>query len=337
MTRQLRQELKLISDSSFAFSADTVQQEEFGLADSLIKRLWCRLKGTWTPSAVTVPGTIHADGILRLVPKIVVKIDGKEVKSGSLASFARLAELYDQTDGVRLDIYTGAAIAQDFDIAVPILFEAAGSVSTIDSLLDGRVSRKLSVEVTWADADDVVVGETSTLTLTSTLLELYYEATEPFDLTAPLWQFREEEQPFQNIVTADAADFPLTYEQGTIMRALQIRCEDNGDMSDDMIDKIALLINGTKEIPLSELKSEFVESYQRFNFGVTRTAKGYYHLELCERTNDGSLVIGTGLGAHGTGDQVNSIALRLKTVAPVGTGSITVHKAIMVPPELQAA
>jgi len=332
----LRQGLKLISDSSFPFAWATTQQDEFPLPDQPVKRIWGRLKGTFLPGAVVVPGTPVLDGAVALVPKIVLQLDGKEWKQGSLGSFLRLGELYDQADADVLDIYSGAAISQDFDILIPFLAESAGSVEPTDSLIDGRVRRKLQVEVNWGTAASLLIGNTSTPAVTNCVLELYYEATAPFDVTAPFWLFRESDLPFQNIVTALQADFKLPYEQGNVIRFLQIRMQDAGDLVDTLIDKLSLLINGTKEIPLLDLKKGFIEGYTKYNFGVFSLQKGYIHIELCERDNGGSHVLKSGLGANGTGDQINALALRCATNSGVGPNtSIVVHVGEMVPAENQ--
>jgi len=313
---------------TFTFASGARQTITIQVPARFIKRLWLMLRGTLTKSAVTVPGTVHTDGPANLVQVVELLVDGRTRKFGSGPAFYRVAQRYDQTIGVNDGLNSGAAGVDAFEALIPLLFEAPSAVSPVDTLLDGRFIKNITLNITWGTTASLIVGNTSTLALSGVTLDVYVEDTEPFPTAAPFWTFLEVETTFAGVVTSANTRLIVPFTPGAIMRALQVRAIDGSDVSDAIINTINLRLNG-EEVPLNALEDDFVQARSRHEFGTDFTAEGYYHLELTEAGR----VATTGLGAKLEGQAINGIDLILDTTVGVGATSIVVHTVEHVPPE----
>lgn len=294
-----------------------------------IRRIYLWLTGRLDVSVVTVPGTIHQDGPANLVATVELLIDGKTVKFGSGPSFFRIAQRYDQTDGVNDGLVSAAAGTYPFECLIPLLFESPSTVSPIDTLIDGRFVKNITLNITWGTTASLVVGNTSTLAFGVTpTLEVYVDDTEPFPTAAPFWTLREVETTYAGIVTSAQTRLIIPFTPGAIMRAIQLRSVDGSDLSDAVINRINLRLNG-EEVPLNTLDDDFVQALVHHQFGTDFNAEGYYHIEMPESGR----VATTGLGAKLEGQAINDIDVICDTTVGVGATSIVAHTVEHVPPE----
>lgn len=313
---------------TFVFASGARQTITIQVPARFVKRIWLWLRGTLTASGVTVPGTVHQDGPANLLSVVEMLVDGKTVKFGSGPAFQRIAQRYDQTDGVNDGLVSGAAGVYAFEALVPLLFEAPSTVSPVDTLLDGRFVKNITLNLTWGTTASLIVGNTSTLALTGVTCDVYMEDTEPFPTAAGFWTLREVETTFAGIVTSQNSRLIVPFTPGAIMRAIQLRSVDGSDLSDAIINTINLRING-EEVPLNSLEDDFVQARARHEFGTDFTNEGYYHLEFSEQGR----VATTGLGAKLEGQAINAIDLILDTTVGAGATSIVAHTVEHVPPE----
>jgi len=310
---------------SFAFVSAQRQTMDIDLPNRFIKRVWLFLRGQLTVSAVTVPGAVHPDGPANLVDQLELRVDGKPLKFGSGASFFRLAQRYDQTEGVNNGLNSPGAGVYTFEAAIPILFESPQTVSPFDTLLDGRRYKKLELILTWGTTASLITGNTSTLALASTTVDVYLEDTEPFQVDGDFWQARETETT--QTVTASSAQhrFPIPFTEGAVMRAILLRTTDGGIPEDDIINQVTLRLNGSEEIPLNNIEDDFFQALEQHRFAGAVQRDGWYHLELAENGR----VLRTGLGANG---KVNAIDLILDVTVGAGTTQLVAHTVEYVPP-----
>lgn len=321
--------LRLLDGSSFTFASGGRQTKELPVPSTFIKRLYGWLRGTLTISAVTVPGTVHADGPANLINLLEVLVDGYPVKVGSGPSFLRVAQLYDFTDGVNNGLLSAGAGVYNFEALIPLIFEQPLSVSPFDTILDGTKIRNLVMNVTWGTTASLVYGNTSTLALTNTTFQVYVDETMPFPLTGAPWLFRETEKTFTGIVTNTGTNLLLSFNQGSVYRAVQLRAIDGSDLSDAVINTINLRVNGGQEIPWNTIEDDFAQAYAIHHFGGRAVMPdGYYHLELSE----GGRVLSTGLGAGVKPNEINSLDLVLDTTVGAGATSIVAHMLELQPP-----
>src|SRR5574341_950158 len=264
---------------TFTFASGARQTITIQVPARFIKRLWLWLRGTLTISGVTVPGTVHTDGPVNLIQTVELLVDGKTVKFDGGGAFHRIAQRYDQTIGVNDGLVSGGAGVYAFEALILFNFESQSAVSPVDTLLDGRFIKNLTLNITWGTTASLIVGNTSTLALSGTTLDVYVEDTEPFPTAAPFWTFREVETTFAGIVTSANTRLIIPFTPGAIMRALQLRAIDGSDLSDAVINTVNLRLNG-EEVPLNSLEDDFVQARSRHEFGTDFTAEGYYHLEL---------------------------------------------------------
>ena len=315
---------------TFTFAASARQTMDIQVPAKYMQRIWVWLRGTLTISAVTVPGTIHTDGPANLITTLELLVDGKLQKIGSGPSFFRIAQWYDQTGGRNAGLTSPNAGVYTFEALIPLMFEAASSVSPIDTLIDGRMVTAITLNLTWGTTASLILGNTSTLALTATTAEIYMQDTDPFPLDSPLWTMRESEITQTGVLTATETRIPVPFNPGSIIRALQLRAIDGTDLSDAIINTISLRLNG-EEWPLRALEDDFQQALQLHNFGRDLVQPGYYHLEL----NENGRIATTGLGAN-PDVQLNDVDLILDTTVGAGATSIVVHVVEHVPPDAAA-
>lgn len=328
MGRFKRGELRLID--TFNFVSGQRQQIELSVPEKFLQRLWLNIRGTLTISAVTVPGTIHRDGAAQSVANVQLDLDGQPLKIGSLASFLRLAQRYDETSGANFGLVSPAAGVYPFQCVVPLFFESVRSVNPLDTLVDGRFVKNMVLTLTWGTAAAMLVDETSTTALSALTAEVYFEDTEPFVTEAPFWRFEEFETLHDNILTNQQTRLILPYKLGSILRAVQLRAVDDNDLSDDIINALTLRINGGEQ-PWRDVEDDFLKAWSQHRFGLDSVADGYYHLELAENGR----VMSTGLGA-GNQELINTLDILADTTVGVGATSILSHLVQYVPPDASA-
>jgi hypothetical protein len=310
---------------SFAFVSGQRQPMDIDLPNRYVKRVWLFLRGQLTISVVTVPGAVHPDGPVNLLDQLELRVDGRPLKFGSGASFFRLAQRYDQTEGVNGGLNAAGAGVYDFEAAVPILFESPQTVNPFDTLLDGRRYKKLELILTWGTTASLITGNTSTLALAGVTADVYLDDTEAFPTSNPFWQNRETETTFNGIVTSAQTRLAIPFTDGAVMRAILIRALDAGVVSDAIINQITLRLNGSEEIPLNQIEDDFFQALEQHRFAGSVQRDGWYHLELAENGR----VLRTGLGANG---RLNSVDLIVDTTVGVGATSIVAHTVEYVPP-----
>src|SRR5207245_4150027 len=181
---------------SFAFVASARQTIQIQVPARYMQRIWLWLRGTLTISAVTIPGTVHTDGPANLIGTVELLVDGRTYKIGAYPAFLRAAQKYFQTLGQNAGLTSGAAGVYNFEVLVPLMFASDGTVSPTDTLVDGRIVKNITLNLTWNAATNLIVGNTSTLALTATTCQVYIEDTEPFPVDAPFWVFRETETTY---------------------------------------------------------------------------------------------------------------------------------------------
>jgi len=324
--------LRLIDTLTFVAGARQTCRIE--VPARFMQRILVWLRGTYTITVVTVPGTVHNDGPANLIQQLELLVDGKTIKIGSGPAFLRIGQQYDQSDGVNNGIPSGAAGVYPFQALIPLLFEAPSSVSPIDTLLDGRLVKNMILNLTWGTAAGLLVGATSTQAVAATA-EIYLMDTEPFQTVAPFWTMRESETMFNNIATAGQTRLQLPFTPGAIVRAIQLRAVDanaNFNTIQTIINTISLRVNG-EEFPLNQVQDELQQALARQLFGRDQTAMGYYHIELAENGR----VASTGLGAKLEGQAVKDIDLILNTTVGGGGAALTqivAHLVEHVPPEI---
>ena len=323
MGRFLRGELKLID--TFNFVSGQRQQRELSVPEKFIKRLWISVRGTLTISGVTVPGTIHQDGPSRAIATVQLDLDGQPLKIGSLSSFLRLSQRYDESAGSNFGLVSPAAGVYPFQVVVPLFFESQRSVNPLDSLVDGRFVKNMVLTLTWGAAADMLVGNTSTVALTALSAEIYFKDTEPFPIDFAFWRFEEFETLHDNIITNQQSRLILPYKLGSVLRAIQLRAIDGADVSDDVINALTLRINGGEQ-PWRDVEDDFLRASSQHEFGLDSVAEGYYHLELAENGR----VLSTGLGA-GNQELINTLDILADTTVGVGATSIVSHLVQYVP------
>jgi hypothetical protein len=324
-----RGQLTLLDGNTFAFVANTRQTSQLPVPSTYLKKLWLSLRGTLTVSAVTVPGTIHADGPANLVSNIELLIDGYPLKTGKLPHFLRMSQLYFKTDGVNDGLVSAGAGAYDFQALVPLCFEMPASAGRFDTVEDGRTIKNMVLNLTWGATSDLVVGNTSTLALTNTTVQVYVEDTEPNFERDPktIYRFRETDTVFNNIVTSGGSRLLIPYTEGSIMRAVSLKSVDGSDLSDAIINTIiGVRINGGQEVPFNTIEDDFFQAYAKYLFGQDQMFEGYYHIEFAED----ELVLTTGLGAGVSRGQLNTLEVIADTTVGAGATSITAHIAELV-------
>lgn len=315
---------------TFTFVSGQRQTRDLQVPSKFLQRLYCNMNGQLTVSAVAVPGTVHADGASNLLNNVELQLDGKTLKNASGPSYLRVANRYAPTVGQNNGIYSAGAGVYLFNATIPLFFEAIGSVSPQDTLVDGRAIKTMTMNLTWGTTASLIFGNTSTLALANVTCDIYAKYTEPFETAAPFWAFREiDTQCLNPVTTSGQSRMPIPFNPGSVMRSIQLRAIDGNDLSDAMINSVNLRINGGEETPLESLEDDFASSLPLYEEGGDFDPTGYIHLELAE---NGKVAM-TGLGAKLAGKSINSIDIVANTTAPVsGTGNITAHTCEHVPP-----
>lgn len=325
--------LRLVDGATFAFASGGRQTLQIPVPAKFIKRIYLFLQGTLTVSAVTVPGTIHSDGPANLVQLLELLVDGFPLKVGAGPSFLRIAQKYDQTEGVNNGLFTGAAGVYTFEAMIPLLLEMPSSVSPIDSYLDGRKVRNIVLNLTWGTTASIVIGNTSTLALSGTTVQVYLDETAPFAVKGDFWKMRESEVTLAGVLTSPSTRFLLPFNDRSVYRSIQLRAIDGSDLSDAIINTLSFRINGGQEIPLNTLDDDFFQALGNHIFGVDVMPDGYYHLEVSE----GGRVLTTGLGSQAKPGEINSLEIIADTTVGAGATSIVAHLVEMMPPKSKAA
>lgn len=335
MRKYLRGSRTLLDDGTFAFVASTRQQVQLPVPATFIKRLWLNLRGTLTITGVTVPGLPHLDGAANLLQKIELYIDGEQVKFGMGPHFLRLAQKYFQTAGVNTGILSGAAGVYAFNAQIPLMFEMPSSRGGgIETIEDGRLIRNMLLAVTWGTTADLIVGNTSTLALTNTSIQVYCEDTDPnFVRQGQLYRFREYETSLLNVGTSDSTGFPIDPPAlGSVIRSILLKSVDGTNLSDAVINTLAKLqINGNNKIPFDTIEDDFFQGLSLYDFGIDVMPDGYYLLEMAEQPKN-ALVVSTGLGARGGEIKTMKVVLGT-TVGAAGQAatSVIAHISELVP------
>src|ERR1051325_367969 len=310
---------------TFNFVSGARQTLDLQVPQRFIQRLWIWVQGTLTISAVTVPGTIHTDGPVNIVQQLELLLNGKTRKFGSGAAFFRVAQMYDQSEGVNDGLVSANAGVYTFEALIPLLFEAPSSVSPIDTLVDGRTIKNMILNLTWGTTANLVVGNTSTLAISACTAEVYIDDTDPFPTKAPFWEMRETEHQFLGILTSGGTRLPIPFTPGHVVRAILLRAIDGAEVSDAVINRLSLRLNG-EEMPLNSLEDDFVQALQQHQFGRDSMPDGYYMIELAENGR----VASTGLGAGGK--PITDIEIVADTTVGAGATSIVAHTIEHVPP-----
>lgn len=323
MRKYKRGQISLLDGDTFTFAASTRQVVQLPIPATYLKRLWLNLRGTLTVSAVTVPGLPHLDGPANLIGQVELLVDGFPLKVGRAAHFLRIAQKYDQTEGVNAGILSGAAGVYNFQALIPLMFEMPASVGPFDSVEDGRLIRNMTLALTWGTTGDLIVGNTSTLALTNTTCEVYLEDTEPnFQRNEnDIFRFRQTDTSFLGIVTSAGTRLILPVpDLGGVFRSILLKSIDGANLSDAIINNVvALRVNGSDEVPFNNIEDDFFQAQALYHFGMDFMPDGYYHIELAE----GGLVRTTGLGARGV--EIKSLDAILNTTVGAGATSITAH------------
>lgn len=327
-----RGKLTLLDGATFTFAANTRQTSQLPVPARFMKRLWLSLRGTLTISAVTVPGTVHADGPANLISNVELLLDGYSLKNARGAHFMRLSQRYDQWSGINTGLNAAAAGAYEFHAMIPLMFAMPSSKGEFDTVEDGRFIRNMVLNLTWGGTGDLIVGNTSTLALTATTCQVYVEDTEPnFVRRGQPYRFRETDTSFLNIVTSGGTRLLIPFSQGGIMRSILFKAIDGADLSDAIINTLlSLRINGGDELPFENIEDDFFQGLAGAQFGGPPIPpEGYYLLELAEGGRDG-LPLTTGLGA-GAPNVINTVEAIMDTTVGTGPTSIIAHIAEMIP------
>lgn len=325
MANLKRGSLRLLD--SFTFSSGARQTMDLNVPARYMQTLWMWLRGTLTISATTVLGTVHIDGPANIIGTVELLVGGKTYKIGSFPAFLRAAQKYYQTEGQNAGLTSGADGAYNFEVLVPLMFQAIGTISPMDTLIDGRFIKKMTLNITWQTAADLLVGETSTLALTSTTCQVYMMDTEPFPVDAPFYVFRETETTHSGIVTSSASRLELSHSPNGIMRFIQLRAIDGSDLSDAVINSYSVRLNG-EEYPVREVEDDFTQALGMYEYGYSGNPDGYYHIELVENGR----VFTTGLGSDRT-KPIKDIDVLADTTVGAGATSIVSHIGEHVPAE----
>lgn len=298
------------------------------------KALWFFLTGAFTVTGGTGAGTINPEGSINIVDNIQVFKDGAPYKNGAGEHFFRVNQRYDQTSGINNAIASKAAGANNvIEALIPVHFEAPSSVSPTDTLIDGRFTTDLSVYVTWGALTDYILGSDGALAFANGQIEVYVEDTDPFELKGPFWVHREIESELSPIITSAQMRFPLPITPGATLRAISFKAMDAGVVSDAILNRATIRING-QDKPIDSISAKFLRDKDNHDFGNAGISpQGYFHLELAE----GGRVATTGLGGRGTGVKLNSLDVILDTTVGAGTTTIIAHTVEHVPPEIAAS
>lgn len=323
MRKYKRGGISLLDGNTFTFVAGARQQTQLPVPGTYMRRLWLNLRGTLTISAVTVPGTVHSDGPANLIQDVELLIDGFPLKKGAGAAFLRIAQKYDQTEGLNTGLVSGAAGVYTFHALIPLLFEMPSSAGRMDSVEDGRNIKNMTLALTWGTTANLIVGNTSTLAITATTCEVYVEDTEPNFARDPrsIRRFKEYETSHLAIITSAGSRLKLDPPSGdSIIRSVQLRAIDGTDLSDAIINTlVGLQINGRDEVPLNNIEDDFLQARSMYEFGTDFNPDGYYHIELAEN----GLVATTGLGAGGV--EIKTLDIVADTTVGAGATSIVSH------------
>lgn len=309
---------------TFNFVAGARQTLDLQVPQRFIKRLYVWLRGTLTPGA---GGNLvfHADGPVNLVQGLELLLNGKTHKFGSGASFFRVAQIYDQTEGRNSGPAPTATTATTFEALIPLLFEGPSSVSPIDSLVDGRTIKNMILNLRWGVLTDYLLSGGTAPALSAVDAQVYIEDTDPFPTKAPFWSLRETEHQFLNVVTAGQTRFAIPYTPGHILRAVQLRAIDGTNLSDAVINKISLRLNG-EETPIQDVEDDFFQALALHQFGRVTPPDGYYHVEMAENGR----VMTTGMGA--AGKPITDVEIVCDTTVGAGATSVIAHTVELVPP-----
>lgn len=318
----IRPGLRLLD--TFTFVAGARQTMDLQVPQRFIKRLWVWLRGTLTPGA---GGNLvfHNDGPVNLVQQLELLVNGKTHKFGSGAAFHRIAQQYDQTDGRNVGPAPTATAATTFEALIPLMFESASAVSPVDTILDGRSIKTMILNLRWGVLTDYLLSGGTAPALSAVDAQVYIEDTEPFPTKRPFWSLRETEHQFLNIVTAGATRLALPYTPGHVLRAVQLRAIDGTNVSDAVINRLSLRLNG-QVTPFQDLEDDFLQAWQLHKFGRDSVPEGYYFLELPENGR----IATTGLGAGGA--PITDVEIVADTTVGAGATSIVAHTVEHVPP-----
>jgi hypothetical protein len=309
---------------TFNFVSGARQTLDLQVPQRFIKRLYVWLRGTLTPGA---GGDLvfHNDGPVNLLQQLELLVNGKTYKFGSGASFFRVGQVYDQTDGRNVGPAPTATIATTFEALVPLLFEAPSTVSPIDTFLDGRTVKNIILNLRWGVLTDYLLSGGTAPALSAVDAQVYIDDTDPFPTRQGFWSLRETEHQFLNIVTAGATRLAIPFTPGHIMRAVQLRAIDGTNVSDAVINRLSLRLNG-EETPLQDLEDDFLQALGLHKFGRDTVAEGYYHVEVAEAGR----IATTGLGAGGK--PITDVEIVADTTVGAGATSIVAHTIEHVPP-----
>ena len=307
------------------------------MSSRFLKVLWLYLSGTFVVTGGTGAGTLNPDGAVNLIQQVVVKRNGRPIKAGMGATFLRVANRYYNVAGRNAGITAKTAASYPFTAIVPIMFEAVGSISPLDTYLDERLAgQNLELDITWGDGTSLISGSDATsLTFTNTQVEVFVSDTAPFQLKAPFWTFDESETLVTPVGTSSKTLLNINWTKQQIVRGILLQATDGGVVSDAILKHVTLLINGNSDKPWDFINADFSRGVADALFKQQfADAVGYYHLELAELTAGGLSMVGsTGLGARlPKGTDINTLQLQLDTVAGAGVTQITAHVLAHIPP-----
>lgn len=310
------------------------------MGSRFLKVLWLYLSGTFVITGGTGAGTLNPDGAVNLIQQVVVKRNGRPIKAGDGATFLRVANRYYNVLGRNAGITAKTAGSYPFTAAVPIMFEAVGSISPTDTYLDERLAgQNLELDITWGDGTSLIAGSDGALSFTNTQVEVFVTDTAPFKLQAPFWTFDESETLVTPVGTSSKTLLNINWTNQQIVRGILLKATDGGVVSDAILKHITVLINGNTDKPWDFINADFSRTVADAQFRQQfADSVGYYHIELAELSKGGLSMVGsTGLGAKlPPGSNINTLQLQLDTVAGAGVTQIVAHIIAHLPPSAYA-